>query len=808
MPLAEKAALATESDVEQKFLFPLLQNDLGFSNEEILTKQYLVPSDIDKGAGKKIGYYPDYAIYVAGVPILIVEAKDPETGSAAGYREARMYAAEVNKRFPSDCNPVRQILSSDGRTLIYGPWDSEAEAVSIDLDDLKAGRSSFETMIATLGRQSAKKHADMIRHKLLPTNKFRPLSLIGGPSKQSETLPSNSFSRDLIPLLHRYFDPESGASSDEIIRRAYVPSTEATRYNSDLDALLKDRLPRQKDVEPLETTRKHAGALDDALRRTISHRRDNPDPLIILVGGVGSGKSTFLRRYFSYLAPREVLDRSKIVTIDFNRASDSLDHVENWICTEFVAELKAQDGDSFLEYENLRRYFAPDLAQLERGPLRPLKDADPAECARRISANLEAWYSDPRRLASGIGRYLVKDCSLPLLVIFDNVDRRDRDQQLKIFQTVQWFRHFVTCMSILTLRDETFDAYRNQPPLDAFLKPFAFRIHAPHFVNVVKKRLELAIEYLTQHSDKRIRYELDSGVHIEYPATSLGRYLFAIYLSLFKPSRKIRLILEALAGRDVRRALEMFADILTSGHLDDKLIISITQGAKKELSERLIIRVLMRTSHRYYASAHGYTENVFATPEGSASANNFLLIELLEYLIRHRKSKLSFAIEGYHYVPDLIREGSRLGYTQEDVLWGLEVLLNKGLIVADHQRSKGINHEDYVRVTASGYFHTRFLLSRIEYFANAPIDAFLSDEPIARDISRNPDDRHPATQKRLDLAERYFEYTAAQCAAVFPAYEAAAAPTLVRDCIRRIREHALTGYDGEGHSGGGDLFDT
>ena len=38
-------SLNNESDVEQKFTFPLLKTLLGYNNEEIKTKDYLSPTD-------------------------------------------------------------------------------------------------------------------------------------------------------------------------------------------------------------------------------------------------------------------------------------------------------------------------------------------------------------------------------------------------------------------------------------------------------------------------------------------------------------------------------------------------------------------------------------------------------------------------------------------------------------------------------------------------------------------------------------------------------------------------------------------
>src|SRR5438309_962452 len=101
MILPESTDLKTESDVEQKILYLLLSDTLGlaFGPEEIKTKEYLPPLDIDKGAGRRIGYFPDYSVVLASLPLLVVEAKAPAESAAEGFREAALYAHELNKRF-------------------------------------------------------------------------------------------------------------------------------------------------------------------------------------------------------------------------------------------------------------------------------------------------------------------------------------------------------------------------------------------------------------------------------------------------------------------------------------------------------------------------------------------------------------------------------------------------------------------------------------------------------------------------------------------------------------------------------------
>jgi hypothetical protein len=84
---------ASESDVEQHFLAPLLSLDqfLGIPTSAIRTKHQLEPSTIDKGKYKR-KYFPDHVVYADAIPILVVEAKAPDENIEEGFREAQLYA--------------------------------------------------------------------------------------------------------------------------------------------------------------------------------------------------------------------------------------------------------------------------------------------------------------------------------------------------------------------------------------------------------------------------------------------------------------------------------------------------------------------------------------------------------------------------------------------------------------------------------------------------------------------------------------------------------------------------------------------
>ncbi len=760
---------ASESDVEQKIIFPLLTDALGYTPFEIKTKDYLAPTDMDKGAGKKVGYYPDYVIYLGGIPVLIIEAKKPLIDCDIGYREARLYAAEINKRYPKSVNPASQILSCNGTEVIFGPWDSESSAERHQVCDLNEGSAALESLKVTQGKKALFPLCEKLRNLLTPSKRFKPLYMIGGPARQNEKIPTNSFAAELAPLLRKYFDPDETAHSSEVIERGYCSTQEITKYNATLESLLKDRIPDHESFSAVKTTRSKADLVDDAIQSAIDTRGDVPDPFIMLVGSVGAGKSMFIERYLRHLIDPEIKRNSLWVIVNFNEAPSNLSDVESWMCTQFIYAYSLNNTDT-LSFDNLNRYFSPDIASRKAGVYKLLYENNKQEYELKLSNDLTQWSDDPVKLSSGIIRYYVKDKNIPVIVVFDNVDRRDRDQQLQIFQSVQWFRHKNKCFTVLSLRDETFDAYKDQPPLDAFLKPFAFRITAPSFITVARKRLELALEHLTKNAKKTQIFTLANGATVTYPSDNIGRYLMAIYISIFNPKRNIRVILEALSGRNIRKALEMFTEILMSGYLPEELLLSMSEGSERYIPEWQIIKILMRTNYKYYAVGHGYIANIFDVPEESGTANNFLMVEIIDYLASNRKKHTGFKLEGYYHVPVVIEALSHHGYSTEDMMWALEKCLNHGLIIADHQRSKNITLKDYVKISAAGFYHIRYLSKRTEYLANVAMDTYFSDREKAKRITNIDTDRKSHAQERLAIFRSYLDAERKKYGDVFPPY--------------------------------------
>jgi hypothetical protein len=364
------------------------------------------------------------------------------------------------------------------------------------------------------------------------------------------------------------------------------------------------------------------------------------------------------------------------------------------------------------------------------------KKLSPEEAEKTRISDLEAWQKDSRRLALGICRHFAGERGDVLVVVMDNTDRLDLPSQLGAFSLSLWFLDQSRTFVILQMRDETYERYKNEKPLDTYKTGVVFHIDPPRFLDVVKRRLELSLEYLAKNSPDTLEYHLSSGMRIRYPNSILGEFLKAIYLNLFERRHNVSRILQALAGRNIREALEMFVSILNSGHLREEAITSTALGAGGiALPEYLVLRILMRTEYRFFNNNSGFVANIFHFDEHWRQPNNFILPEILFWLADNRKRQGEIGLEGYFSVARLADEVQRRGFVREDVHGACSWLARKNLVEPDHMNRTTLTLADSIKITAAGFMHLRVLCERLEYLYGVLAVTPVSDRAASHQLA-------------------------------------------------------------------------
>lgn len=735
----ELCGFSNESDVEQKLLAPLLFTDIGLGcpPSEVKTKKYIHSCNIGKRRSKK-GHIPDYLVYAAGLPCLAIEAKAPDDNLVDALREAAEYALEINRSFPPKLNPLRWVVACNGQALVVAEWDNAVDAQEFAVADLKPACQDLERLRRVLHYAELRRHATDCCTLLNPGQWYNPMRLAGGTPVQGLTLQPNRFAAELYPLMTRFLAKDAGRDSPEIVKRAYVESDERTEFESILESLMKDNLSRKLRPQTIDIST-GAKKLTASADQFMSYPHIVKSTTTLLIGGIGSGKSIFLDRFRQCYMSDDLAERTLWLVLDFNEAPDDAREYRRWIETAFVRavadEETRQRSIDIYSLAHLRKLFGRRIAKkknLLHGGIGGLNDED---FERHIRAEIDKWADLPDAMVEAIFHHYKGEMQLDIVVVFDNGDKRTSEDQLAVFQNAISFGAEHQCDVLVAMRDETFDIYSARPPLDAISKHRIFRVHPPRLIDVVKKRLDLMIEYLDDHMPRKLRHCLAGGVEVEYDRDELRQYLKKVYDDLFSSSRAMRVVLEALAGKNIRKALEMFVSILASPYLENRVGFA-TMKSSRPIPEWLVIRSLMRGRYAFYSDTRDdvFVGNIFQVAERSKSTNNFVISEILAILTRERKRTGQLGIEGYQKVERLLNAPELMGYSREDVLWALNYCIKLQLITSESTVGRAVTDDSFVKITASGFYHLKFFVHRQEYYNNVAMSTWMRDEDAANGV--------------------------------------------------------------------------
>lgn len=148
--------------------------------------------------------------------------------------------------------------------------------------------------------------------------------------------------------------------------------------------------------------------------------------------------------------------------------------------------------------------------------------------------------------------------------------------------------------------------------------------------------------------------------------------------------------------------------------------------------------------------------------EDAVRPSNFLYADILEFLIRNRKVKLDFSVEGYAAVQTVVQRMGQLGYDEGDSFKAISKLVNWNLVEPESLLIDHINLSDPIQVHASGFMHMRYFLKRSEYIIGISPDLSVSSYELASEIAdawrvMGSEDIHLKAKKRLIIRmEGYF----------------------------------------------------
>ncbi|MFD6449124.1 hypothetical protein ACFWEJ_28790, partial [Promicromonospora sp. NPDC060204] len=294
--------------------------------------------------------------------------------------------------------------------------------------------------------------------------------------------------------------PQEEAYSELFLTQCYASSGALSSYAQVSKELLKSRnavlLGELGAVEnPASLKRGVNPALStEALAAAASHRP------IVLLGGVGAGKSTFIQHLVAVDA-KAVFKDAIAVTVDYGRGATFATPAD-FAIERIRYSLREVHGIDIDESDFVNDLYRKELVRFDRSVYGQLKEQAPSDyLLKRVDYLHELVSNKSEHLRLSIAR-ISKTRRRQVVIFLDNVDQRDHEDQNEVFLTANELASAWDATVFVTLRPETYYESQRYGAVSGY-HPRVFSISPPRADVMLRKRVQFALQILSSNSDAR-----------------------------------------------------------------------------------------------------------------------------------------------------------------------------------------------------------------------------------------------------------------------------------------------------------------
>jgi hypothetical protein len=457
--------------------------------------------------------------------------------------------------------------------------------------------------------------------------------------------------------------------------------------------------------------------------------------VMLIIGDVGAGKTTFIDRLQAVGLPSDVRSKTLWVHLNMNVAPVTSGEIYDWLRREIVLGCKAALPN--LDFDNLdviKKVYSVEVNKFAKGIGKLLKGNEKLY-NEKLAERLFEIDDDSQHQTIAYTRFAASEKGKLLIIVLDNCDKRNRKEQLLMFEAAQWLQREFRALVVLPLREETYDNYRDQPPLDTALKDLVFRIDPPLFHSVLIKRVQLALDAMRSAGPRTFKFELPNGFNVHYSASDQAFFLSAIVSSIFVYDYQIRRLIVGLSGRNLRRALEIFLEFCRSGHIgEDEVVRIVRSEGRYVLPLDLVVRVLVRMNRRFYDGDYSFVKNIVSANPADVRLTYFVRMAVLRWLEEKWSDIGPSGLKGYFPISDLCQEFVPHGVEEAVTVREVEYLAKAQCVLTEDFTVERLTAEHLVRLAPAGFVHLE-LLANPNYLAAVAEDTWFSNRETALAIA-------------------------------------------------------------------------
>jgi hypothetical protein len=753
----------SEADTRVKFIDPVLTQVLGWPEHPNITREESYTQDEERRS-------IDYTLSLSE-PVLVVEAKQllkefeiPATpqvkfrlnGVLAQSKNA--WAAVEQVRAYCDRKQAKYALVTNGRQFIAfqaiterpGGWTKGTAIVWRSPEDLIARFSDFYTCLskesisnAKLSQIAGENHEQQTRH--------RPRTFLGVNT-------SGGYRNELFDVLEQAFGEafiDVPDPTDEFLEHAYCASDSTIKYGKQLQSLLVDELPEfRQPIYPVKPGHRK-DPFDRNLRETLRSmsRGARKIPLVVVMGGAGVGKTTFLEWYFRVHLDKATRDKLVMLHCDYRTIEAEPSDIRERTLALLTDELAVTTSEHCGTYEQMKEIFREHVTAAVAGELKPWANAS-EELERRISDLITRLKQDRLLTLRLTAAYLRSRVGRHLAIVLDNIDQKLPQVQIKLFQVAQEFATNTQALVIVVMREATYLNLMHTPQFNAFVA-LDFHVKVQPAAVIMEKRLSFVEIQLAADEDP-----VTSMSVTDLKIADVRRFvtLMANSLNPAVGDPEILRCLEAVSTSHTRGQLKTVYDFLVSGHT--KAAEYLSKQYKRIPFHEFLSSILLEDRKFFSERDSDRFVNIFAL-SSQPNASHFTCLRIVAFL-RSLGQDGDCSPGDFVDVATISDQFVSQGLTAAAVFDDLKRLAKFGLVSTESQNSEGLTQSDRFAVTQCGLYYLDSLYFKFPYYSITMTDTMMTDSPAAQNMAGllRPyvSSRKIPIEARIAAARRYIGY--------------------------------------------------
>lgn len=762
-----------EADTRHQLIDPLLHDVLNWPRSRVKCEDYIRPG------------YADYVLNRAdGTPLLFIEAKrtgryfsipeglapvglsayvkvktlltDEET--AAAMNQVREYCLTRGCEFAAVTNGHQWVFFKTFQ--ISQDW---REIRALIVRSLEYFSQHFIQAHNTFSYSAITEKASLRRlfHDGTVANRelFYPKDKIVA---YDTTVDANGYASSLRPIADKYFGAID-VSDARFMEHCYVSDREFDLAFTNARRRLEDAITPfldQYNVRDFHDSERGGGFGKRITKNIIGLR---PADVVVLFGGKGVGKSTFLRRLLFHKPPQAIQKQGVVAIIDLLNVPPDPGEIQRAIWDGIISTL---DQEQLLarSRDDLCDLFSGRFDQAKKQDLFGLDEHSEAYNVR-LNALVAEWKKDHVYVAKCLATR-VRSRHKAVIVNIDNTDQYEERLQELCFSIGQSIASSFPCVVIISMREERFFSSSIRGTLDAYQNS-GFHITPPQPREVFLRRISYVVELITSGDDS------DNTLPSRIDRDTVSSFFRIMAENFHDPKSHLANFLTACSHGNIRLALELFRGFVVSGYTN---VREMTAGRGWTLQVHQVIKPFMIPSRFFYSENLSRIPNIFQI-RAKSHGSHFTALRILRMLLQGHDSKTPPFVPVAQLSLPFIEEFSM----RDDFTNNMDMLLKHHLIESNNRLDVFTDQVDSVKITTYGIFMLKALSHDFTYLELTAEDCAIAEAGAANEIAELSNDEYrfytrfmamERVEVRLKRADAFLRYLSAEEARESSVYHA------------------------------------